>query len=82
MAQLSRARKSMRTAIDSAQECKPVHNHLLSVRAICVALTAWLATLAATPAIAAEIFDIGLATSGAHIDALAVPARSGSLPKA
>jgi unsaturated rhamnogalacturonyl hydrolase len=52
------------------------------MRARCVARTLLivLAALAAMPAWAAETFDIGLATSGARIDALAIPARRSPAP--
>jgi rhamnogalacturonyl hydrolase YesR len=45
-----------------------------------VTLLALLAALPARPLAAAEPFDIGLATSGARIDALAVDARDASAP--
>ena len=48
--------------------------------ALALALFASWAALGAAPAFAAEIFDIGLATSGARIDALAVAARPGAAP--
>ena len=44
---------------------------------LAIALVAAFAALAALPAAAAELFDIGLATSGARIDALSVAARNG-----
>ena len=48
----------------------------------CVALPALVAamTWTALPAVAAETFDIGLASNGARIDALAVPGRAADAP--
>ena len=52
----------------------------MTVRCAALALLVSFAGLAAMPALATEPFDIGLATSGARIDAIAVPARSSSAP--
>lgn len=49
-------------------------------RSVGVVLLAASAALAAMPVLAAQTFDIGLATSGARIDAVAVAARSSSAP--
>jgi unsaturated rhamnogalacturonyl hydrolase len=49
-------------------------------RLIAVVLLASFAALTAIRAVAAETFDIGLATSGARIDAIAVPASTSSAP--
>ena len=46
----------------------------------CVVMLASFAAVFGMPAIAAETFDIGLATSGARIDAVAVTARAGPAP--
>jgi rhamnogalacturonyl hydrolase YesR len=51
----------------------------MTLRTIAAALLACLATLLAGPA-AAETFDIGLATGGARIDAMAVEGEKGSAP--
>ena len=50
------------------------------LRAAAAAALVSLAALPARPVAAAETFDIGLATSGARIDALVVDARSASAP--
>jgi rhamnogalacturonyl hydrolase YesR len=47
---------------------------------VVAALLASFAVLIATPAAAAEVFDIGLASSGARIDAMAVSASGKSAP--
>jgi rhamnogalacturonyl hydrolase YesR len=47
---------------------------------VAVALLASLVMLLACPVVAAEVFDIGLAASGARIDAIAVDARAESAP--
>ena len=52
----------------------------MTVRCVAIALLVSFAGLAVIPASAAEPFDIGLATSGARIDAVAVSARSSSAP--
>jgi rhamnogalacturonyl hydrolase YesR len=52
----------------------------MTARSIAIALLVSFAALAAMPAGAAESFDIGLATSGTRIDAVAVAARSASAP--
>ena len=49
-------------------------------RLMAAVLLAACAALAAMPALAAETFDIGLATSGSRIDAIAVPASTSSAP--
>ncbi len=54
--------------------------HTLDRRSVSIALLAAFAALAAMPVLAAEMYDIGLASSGARIDAVAVAARSGSAP--
>lgn len=52
----------------------------MTARATAIALLASLAALLARPIGAAEVFDIGLASSGARIDAVAVDARAKSAP--
>jgi unsaturated rhamnogalacturonyl hydrolase len=47
---------------------------------LALAALASLVALLARPLLAAEVFDIGLATSGARIDAVVVPARAKSAP--
>jgi unsaturated rhamnogalacturonyl hydrolase len=49
-------------------------------RSVALTLLVTFAALTAMPVSAAETFDIGLATSGARIDALAVAARSNAAP--
>ena len=49
-------------------------------RSVAQGLLVTFAALAALPVTAAETFDIGLATSGARIDAVAVAARSSTAP--
>ena len=52
----------------------------MPARSFAIATLACLTVLIATPVIAAQVFDIGLATSGARIDAVAVSARAKSAP--
>jgi rhamnogalacturonyl hydrolase YesR len=52
----------------------------MTARSVAIALVVSFAAVTAIPVSAAETFDIGLATSGARIDAVAVPARSSSAP--
>src|ERR1700733_4855919 len=51
-----------------------------SSRWVAVVLLASFAALAAMPVVAAETFDIGLATSGSRIDAIAVAASTSLAP--
>src|SRR3984885_1118163 len=51
-----------------------------SSRWVAVVLLASFSALAPIPVVAAETFDIGLATSGSRIDAIAVAASTGSAP--
>jgi len=52
----------------------------MTARSVAIVLLVSFAALVAMPVGAAETFDIGLATSGARIDAVAVPARTSSAP--
>jgi unsaturated rhamnogalacturonyl hydrolase len=52
----------------------------MTARSFAIAALASLSVLMARPLIAAEVFDIGLAASGARIDAIAVPASAKSAP--
>jgi unsaturated rhamnogalacturonyl hydrolase len=52
----------------------------MTIRASIAALLALVAVLTATPTMAAEVFDIGLATSGVRIDAMAVATTGKSAP--
>jgi rhamnogalacturonyl hydrolase YesR len=52
----------------------------MTARAFAIAVLASLTALIARPLLAAEVFDIGLATSGTRIDAVAVPASVKSAP--
>ncbi len=54
--------------------------HAPAVRSVLIAMLASVAAFAVTPAAAADTFDIGLASSGSRIDALAVAARSSAAP--
>jgi unsaturated rhamnogalacturonyl hydrolase len=52
----------------------------MTARSLLIALLASFTALIARPSSAAEVFDIGLATSGARIDAMAVAATAKSAP--
>ncbi|HEY1899127.1 MAG TPA: glycoside hydrolase family 88 protein [Steroidobacteraceae bacterium] len=52
----------------------------MTARLWAIVVLASFTALIATPVVAAEMFDIGLATNGARIDALAVTARTKSAP--
>ncbi len=52
----------------------------MTARLVLTALLATFTALIARPVAAAEVFDIGLATSGARIDAMAVPATGKAAP--
>src|SRR5580692_7979512 len=52
----------------------------MTARPFLMVLLAAFVVLSAAPLAAAEVFDIGLATSGARIDALAVPATGKAAP--
>src|SRR5262245_55351523 len=58
--------------------CVPRRQEYLMTAGSAIALLASFAALLARPIAAAETFDIGLATSGARIDAVAVEARDDS----
>jgi unsaturated rhamnogalacturonyl hydrolase len=71
------------TEVNAAAQ-HPANSHIwtapLPGRLIAVVLLALFAALAAMPVVAAETFDIGLATSGSRIDATAVAASTSSAP--
>ena len=52
----------------------------MTARSVVMAVLATFTVLIARPLAAAEVFDIGLASSGARIDAMAVPATGKSAP--
>src|ERR1700723_2625243 len=52
----------------------------MTARLFAIAVLASLSMLMATPLVAADVFDIGLAANGARIDAVAVAASAKSAP--